>query len=50
MKEINLTIEELKQMYQNPPKDTESETDFQRHYRMGRNSMILELIEKYCIK
>jgi len=46
MKEIKLTIKELELMYENPPKQSEQETDFQRHYRMGRNSLINELIKK----
>jgi len=43
MKEIKLTVKELLLMYENPQK---GETDFQRNYRMGRNSIVLELIEK----
>lgn len=46
MEEIKLTKEELEKMYQSPPTDFEKETDFQRTHRMGRNSLILELIEK----
>lgn len=46
MEEIKLTKDDLEKMYQNPPKDFEKETDFQRTHRMGRNSIIIELIEK----
>jgi hypothetical protein len=43
---IELTKEELEKLYQPPPFFPEKETEFQRAYRMGRNSLILELIEK----
>lgn len=46
MEEIKLTKEELERMYQYPPKDFEKETNFQRTHRMGRNSIINELIDK----
>jgi hypothetical protein len=46
MEEIKLTKEELEKMYQYPPKNPEKETEFQRIYRMGRNSIINELIDK----
>lgn len=46
MEEIKLTKEELEKMYQYPPKDFEKETEFQRTHRMGRNSIINELIDK----
>jgi hypothetical protein len=50
MKEIKLTIKELELMYEIPPKQPEQETDYQRHHRMGRNSLINELIEKINTK
>jgi hypothetical protein len=43
---FELTKEELEKLYQPPPFFPEKETEFQRAYRMGRNSLILELIEK----
>jgi hypothetical protein len=46
MEEIKLTKEELEKMYQLPPKDPQNETEFQRNYRIGRNSIINELIDK----
>lgn len=46
MEYIKLEKEELEKMYQCPPKDIESESDFNRIHRMGRNSVINELIEK----
>ena len=44
MEYIKLEKEELEKMYQYPPKDIES--DYNRIHRMGRNSVINELIEK----
>lgn len=46
MEEIKLTKEELEKMYQLPPKYPQNETDFQRTYRMGRNSIVNELKDK----
>jgi len=46
MKKLELTKEELKKLYHLPPKDVEKETEFQTTYRMGRNSLVLELIKK----
>jgi hypothetical protein len=43
---IKLTKEELDKLYQDPPMHPETETEFQRVYRMGRNALVLELIEK----
>jgi hypothetical protein len=43
---IELTKEELDKLYEPPPNHPETETDFQRIYRMGRNSLVLELKEK----
>jgi len=43
---IELTKEELDKLYLPPPFFPEKETDFQRAYRMGRNALVLELIEK----
>jgi hypothetical protein len=43
---IELTKEELEKLYKDPPNHPEQETDFQRAYRMGRNRLVLELIEK----
>ena len=50
MKKIKLTVEELEKIYQSPPDYFEKETDFQRAYRMGRNSIVRELIEKIVIE
>jgi len=36
----------LEKLYHLPPKDVEKETEFQITYRMGRNSLVLELIKK----
>jgi antitoxin component YwqK of YwqJK toxin-antitoxin module len=36
----------LEKLYYLPPKDVEKETEFQITYRMGRNSLVLELIKK----
>jgi hypothetical protein len=44
--EIELTKEELEKLYKDPPNHPEQETDFERAYRMGRNRLVLELIEK----
>ncbi|NBW17819.1 MAG: hypothetical protein EBR82_58560 [Caulobacteraceae bacterium] len=46
MKKLELTKEELEKLYHLPPKDVEKETEFQITYRMGRNSLVLELIKK----
>jgi antitoxin component YwqK of YwqJK toxin-antitoxin module len=46
MKKLELTKDELEKLYQFPPKDVEKETEFQITYRMGRNSLVLELIKK----
>ena len=46
MKKLELTKEELEKLYHFPPKDVEKETEFQITYRMGRNSLVLELIKK----
>jgi hypothetical protein len=43
---IELTKEELDKLYQDSPMHPETETEFQRVYRMGRNALVLELIEK----
>ena len=43
---IEITKEQLEKLYQIPPLPEEQETDFQRAYRMGRNALILELINK----
>jgi hypothetical protein len=43
---LELTKEELDTLYQDPPMHPETETEFQRVYRMGRNALVLELIEK----
>ena len=45
-KKIELTKEQLEKLFQYPPKNIEKETDFQSAYRMGRNSMILELMQQ----
>jgi len=45
MEEIKLTKEELEKMYQYPPKNPLEETEFQRWHRMGRNSIVNELID-----
>lgn len=45
MKKLELTKEELKKLYHLPPKDVEKETEFQITYRMGRNSLVLELMK-----
>ena len=39
-----MKTEDMMKFYQYPP--LEKETEFQRIYRMGRNSLILELIDK----
>ena len=41
---IKLTKKDLEKLYQYPPKEREKETAFERAYRMGRNSLVLELI------
>ncbi len=46
MKKLELTKDELEKLYHLPPKDVEKETEFQITYRMGRNSLVLELIKK----
>jgi antitoxin component YwqK of YwqJK toxin-antitoxin module len=46
MKKLELTKDELEKLYYLPPKDVEKETEFQITYRMGRNSLVLELIKK----
>jgi antitoxin component YwqK of YwqJK toxin-antitoxin module len=46
MNKIELTKDELEKLYYLPPKDVEKETEFQITYRMGRNSLVLELIKK----
>jgi len=46
MKKLELTKEELEKLYHLSPKDVEKETEFQITYRMGRNSLVLELIKK----
>ncbi len=46
MEKNKFTKEELENLYQYPPKDFENETEFQKICRIGRNSLILELIEK----
>jgi antitoxin component YwqK of YwqJK toxin-antitoxin module len=46
MKKLELTKDELEKLYHLPPKDVEKETEFQTTYRMGRNSLVLELIKK----
>jgi hypothetical protein len=43
---IELTKEELDKLYQDPPMHPETENAFNRVYRMGRNALVLELIEK----
>jgi hypothetical protein len=43
---IELTKEELDKLYQDAPMHPETETAFNRVYRMGRNALVLELIEK----
>jgi hypothetical protein len=47
---IEITKEELEKLYEPPPFFPEKETDFQRAYRMGRNSLVLELREKIKIQ
>ena len=46
MKKLELTKDELEKLYHLPPKDVEKETEFQTTYRMGRNSLVMELIKK----
>ena len=46
MKKLELTKDELEKLYYLPPKDVEKETEFQITYRMGRNSLVLELVKK----
>jgi antitoxin component YwqK of YwqJK toxin-antitoxin module len=46
MKKLELTKDELEKLYQFPPMIPHSETKFQTNYRMGRNSLVLELIKK----
>jgi antitoxin component YwqK of YwqJK toxin-antitoxin module len=46
MKKLELTKDELEKLYQFPPMIPHSETEFQITYRMGRNSLVLELIKK----
>jgi antitoxin component YwqK of YwqJK toxin-antitoxin module len=46
MKKLELTKDELEKLYYPPPKDVEKETEFQITYRIGRNSLVLELIKK----
>jgi antitoxin component YwqK of YwqJK toxin-antitoxin module len=46
MKKLELTKDELEKLYQFPPNNPHSETEFQITYRMGRNSLVLELIKK----
>ena len=43
---LELTKEKLDKLYQDAPMHPETETEFQRAYRMGRNALVLELIEK----
>jgi hypothetical protein len=47
---IELTKEELDKLYEPPPNHPEIETEFQRIYRMGRNSLVLELLDKIIDK
>jgi hypothetical protein len=42
--------EELDKLYEPPPNHPEKETEFQRIYRMGRNSLILELLDKIKVQ
>jgi hypothetical protein len=46
---LELTKEELDKLYQDAPMHLETETEFQRVYRMGRNALVLELIEKLTL-
>jgi hypothetical protein len=43
---LELTKEKLDKLYEDTPNNPETETEFQRVYRMGRNALVLELIEK----
>ena len=43
---LELTKEELDKLYQDAPMHPETETEYNRVYRMGRNALVLELIEK----
>jgi hypothetical protein len=46
MEIIEIRKDQLEKLYQIPPFHPQQETDFQRAYRMGRNALILELINK----
>ena len=46
---IKLSIDEIKKFYQSSPKN-QKETEFQWIHRMGRNQLVLELIDKLVQK
>lgn len=45
-KTITLTLEDLEKLYQPSPENSEEESAWASVYRMGRNSLALELVSK----